>query len=147
VSIREWHWFVERLADPTLLDDAIEVFLSNGYVTLAVPIGGTRRGGYVSLSDRADVEDVLDELTGLQGFPQCRAEYSDDPDVCHVVRWGDDPPALPDEDAEEIVWAQEDFEEGRFYGYSEHAILSLLGRNYPRHMVNRIRDQVNREPA
>ena len=39
-------YYRNRLADPSLLDRAISVQV-NGFAVLAVPVGSTRRGGYL----------------------------------------------------------------------------------------------------
>jgi hypothetical protein len=64
----EYAWFRERLADPDLLDCAVGVKV-DGAVLLAVPVGGSRRGGYLSVSTVADAVRVRAALRGLPGFP------------------------------------------------------------------------------
>ena len=43
-SPTEYAWFRKRLADPGLLDSAVGVKV--GAALIAVPVGGSRRGGY-----------------------------------------------------------------------------------------------------
>ena len=126
----ELDWYRNRLADVDLLAKAEEVNFydtdSDGeefeYFVVAIPVGGPRRGGCLSLSEADNVQQAIDQLSLWDGFPNLRAEYSDDDEVCHVVRWGDDPPPIPDMSADDAAWEAFDIANGRFYGYSEDAI-------------------------
>ncbi|MFI2434604.1 DUF6302 family protein [Streptomyces sp. NPDC018693] len=107
----EWEasWYRERLRDPTLIDAGLVVVV-DGTGFLAVPVGGQRRGGYISADDAETVPSLHDALMGRPGFPRLRVRWSTCPSTCHVVEWGED---APDDD---------DTARGRFYGYSEQAI-------------------------
>ncbi|MEV5880672.1 DUF6302 family protein [Streptomyces sp. NPDC052101] len=108
----EWEasWFRDRLSDPTLIDAGIVVVVDGaGY--LAVPVGGQRRGGYVSASDRGTARCLRDALAGRPGYPNVRVRWSACPSDCHTVAWGE---AAPDNDDDQAV--------GEFYGYSPSAI-------------------------
>ncbi|MET8609857.1 DUF6302 family protein [Streptomyces misionensis] len=112
----EWalSWYRERLDDPTLLEAAVVLVADGaGAGYLAVPLGGRRRGGELSVdADIAVLWALRDALTGREGFPYVRARRSTHPDVCHRIEWG---PAPPPGDDHALV--------GRFYGYSERAIV------------------------
>ncbi|MEU8473085.1 DUF6302 family protein [Streptomyces sp. NPDC029006] len=113
----EWEtsWYRERLRDPALIDAGVVVAVGRvGY--LAVPVGGTRRGGYISTGDRMAVDCLRDALTGRPGFPRVRVRWSKCRSACHVVAWGEDPPGAEDDDQAR----------GEFYGYSEQAIRAFV---------------------
>jgi hypothetical protein len=111
----EWEasWYRERLLDQTLLAAGVVVVV-DGVGFLAVPVGGARRGGYISADKRRAAGCIRDALAGRSGFPQVRVCWSRHPSVCHVVEWGEAP---PDDDD----WAR-----GAHYGYSEQAIRAYV---------------------
>jgi len=95
-------------------------------VSLAVPIGGKRRGGHLGFENYiALANDVLQQLIGQPGFPNARIERA----TCgaprcecqeYFVRWGDAriyKDYFPFDQPPEIEAAI-----GRFFGYSEQAI-------------------------
>lgn len=104
-------WFRERLADPTLLDRAVPIWVDGVLIDIAVPVGGSRRGGYVSCSSIRWAKAVYHQLSGRNGFPSVRIEYSPRRDTCHTVCWGEQP---PDSDDSKVG--------GRFYGYREEML-------------------------
>jgi hypothetical protein len=104
-------YYRARLADLSLLDGSLAVGLGKAAL-LAVPVGGSRRGGYLSVDLLTTAVAVRDLLSGRLGFPDVRVRWSPYPDTCHVVEWGGTPP-----DGDDIAC-------GRFYGYSEAAITS-----------------------
>lgn len=104
-------FYRERLADPSLLDGALE-FKDGEHITLCVPVGGTRRGGYIPLSTLNACRRAARLLTDREGFPNLRIVKSTDREVCHNVAWGDPAPGVK----------ASDLDRGRFYGYSEQAI-------------------------
>ncbi|MFC7992048.1 DUF6302 family protein [Streptomyces pilosus] len=108
----DYAWFRARLADPNLLDGAVGVKV-NGAVLLAVPAGGSRRGGYLSVGTVADAVRVWAALRGRSGFPRFRLSLSAHRGTCHTVNWG---PRQPREDAER----------GRHFGYAPSAIDTFL---------------------
>ncbi|WP_063739472.1 DUF6302 family protein [Streptomyces anulatus] len=113
----DYAWFWERLADPDLLDGAVGVKV-DGAVLLAVPAGGSRRGGYVSVGTVADAVRVWAALRGRPGFPRVRLGLSAHRDTCHTVNWG---PRQPRDDAER----------GRHFGYAPSAIDAFVRRSIP----------------
>lgn len=92
----------------TLLDCAVGVKV-DGAVLLAVPTGGSRRGGYLSVGTVADAVRVRAALRGLPGFPRVRLNLSVHRDTCHTVTWGARQP-----------W--DDAARGRHFGYAPSAI-------------------------
>ncbi|MGW7294900.1 DUF6302 family protein [Streptomyces xiamenensis] len=114
-SAADSSYFRARLADLWLLERSVAVqVLPGGRPELVVPVGGHRRGGYLSYPDLEDARVVAEALAGhpvCGGLPGLRVERSRWADTCHTVRWGNAPNL-----AEDIV------AEGRFYGYSPAAI-------------------------
>ena len=104
-------WFRERLADATLLDGAVAVRAERRFLDLAVPVGGARRGGYVSCCSIRWAKAAYFQLQGRVGFPGVRIEYSPYRDACHSVCWGEQPPET--DDSKTV---------GRFYGYCEEVL-------------------------
>jgi hypothetical protein len=103
-------YYRSRLDDPTLMRAGVAVRIG-GSVFLAVPIGGRRRGGYLSVPDVVTGMAVRALLTGRPGFPGVRLRWSPFADACHSVEWG---AAAPEVDDAETL--------GQFYGYSADAI-------------------------
>lgn len=107
----DFDYFASRLADPSLLEGAVGVCVHRAPL-LAVPIGGTRRGGFLSFDLLILADKTRGLLDGLPGFPDVRVRPSPYRNTCHVVEWGGQPPACDYDDPAR----------GRFYGYSEAAI-------------------------
>ncbi|MFD8963467.1 DUF6302 family protein [Streptomyces sp. NPDC059568] len=106
----------DRLADPTLLDSAfaVPVGVTNGEMRyrLAVPVGGSRRTGYLTVANDTEAEATLSALAGRQGFPSVRLRgNSNVHGVSRTVIWGED---FPRGDAV-TRW--------RHLGYSDEAIV------------------------
>ncbi len=110
---RDYCYFRERLADPSLLDRSVAVGLY-GALLLAVPVGGTRRGGFLPVDEILPALAISRLLADRPGFPNPRVRWSPWPDTCHAVRWGDEPPP------------EDDIARGWFYGYSATAITAFL---------------------
>lgn len=113
----DYRYFLDRLADPTVLEASVAVCL-DGAPLLAVPVGGQRRGGYLPVDSILTGLQVSRLLAGYPGFPTLRVRWSPWRDTCHAVVWGDEPPSWDDE------------ARSRFYGYSTTAIRSF---RKPRH--------------
>ncbi|BBA96886.1 hypothetical protein RVR_2389 [Actinacidiphila reveromycinica] len=107
----DFEHFARLLADPELLRGAVGVRVHRAPL-LAVPIGGTRLGGSMSIDLIVLAEKVHDLLLGLRGFPDLRVLPSPYRSGGQVVEWGARPPSSPHDDAAR----------SRFYGYSEAAI-------------------------
>lgn len=103
-------YYRQRLADPTLIRVGLAVRLG-GFAFLAVPVGGRRRGGYLSVTEVVTGMAVRALLKGRAGFPDVRLRWSPWADACHAVEWG---AAVPG--TEDPVTL------GQFYGYSAEAI-------------------------
>ncbi|MFF7803088.1 DUF6302 family protein [Streptomyces olivaceus] len=114
----DYEFFRSRLAEPSLLVDAVAVCVFRAPL-LAVPVGGPRRGGYMSfdLLTLATATRIL--LAERPGFPDLRIRWSPYRDTCHTVEWGD--PA-PDRRDDAVL--------GRFYGYSDAAIARFTQRHH-----------------
>ncbi|MEU0857525.1 DUF6302 family protein [Streptomyces griseofuscus] len=116
----DYEYFAERLADPSLLESALAVCVHRAPL-LAVPVGGKRLGGYMSLDLLILAEKTRSLLAGRDGFPNVRVRPSPYRDTCHVVEWGGQPPVCDYADAAR----------GQFYGYSEAAILRFFSGQGP----------------
>ncbi|MFE4173252.1 DUF6302 family protein [Streptomyces sp. NPDC056909] len=84
----------ERLADPTLLDSAFAVPVgeTDGKMRyrLAVPVGGSRRAGSLTVANDAEAEATLSALAGRQGFPSVRLRGTGSAHSARrTVVWGD----------------------------------------------------------
>ncbi|MEV6565929.1 DUF6302 family protein [Streptomyces kronopolitis] len=111
----DYECFRARLADPDLADAGFAVaFL--GTPLLAVPVGGKRRGGYVSFGHLTDALQARVLLGTVPGFPDLRVRWSPYRDTCHTVQWGEPAPQ----------WWEEDAVFGQFFGYSAEAIADFL---------------------
>jgi hypothetical protein len=110
-------YYLERLADTSLLDEAVPVKNSNSETAgdhLAVPVGGSRRGGYLEFIKRGQAEKALTVLSRHAGFPNLRIvdlfdKYMAAP--CFSLVWGE---------AQTRKMTVEEL--GRYYGYREEAI-------------------------
>ncbi|MFK0143408.1 DUF6302 family protein [Streptomyces murinus] len=91
-AARERALLAGRLADPALLDQAVEIQLGedgSADTCLAVPVGGMRVAGKVTVAGAGRALRVLQALHGKPGFP-CLRDFSaagslDDP---HTIKWG-----------------------------------------------------------
>ncbi|MEV0035518.1 DUF6302 family protein [Streptomyces sp. NPDC050804] len=87
----------EKLADPALLDlaFAVPVGEADGKMRyrLAVPVGGSRRAGFLTVANDTEAKATLAALAGRQGFPSVRLRGTV---TAHGARrtvvWGDDFP-------------------------------------------------------
>jgi len=122
---RDKHEYAARLRDLWLLEFSIPVRDRNGWV-LAVPIGGRRRGGFVSLRSGQDVEAAAGKLAGKAGFPNVRIEFSGSSDTGHVVCWGEEAPGFREGPVSVEREVAESRARGEFYGYSDSAIRAHL---------------------
>jgi hypothetical protein len=106
-------WFRQRLDDKKLLDRAVRLIVDGRrFHDIAVPVGGSRRGGEVACCSISWAKQVYRQLENKPGFPHLRIEYSPYREACHSVVWGGLSPESGDR------------ARGRFYGYRE----SVLGK-------------------
>ncbi|MFF3157969.1 DUF6302 family protein [Streptomyces sp. NPDC057910] len=115
----DFEHFRDRLAQPEVLAYAVAVRVFRAPL-LAVPIGGPRRGGYMSFDWLSLATATRSLLTDQPGFPNLRVRWSPYRDTCHTVEWGDPAPE----------WWEGHTIFGRFYGYSEAAIAAFV-RQHP----------------
>ena len=115
VSVQDalnYQFYRDRLDDPGLLDRA--VVTEDG--DLAVPAGGKRLGGYLSMDARAAAIRLVRQMAGRPDeFPAARYHF-----VCDVgwlVEWGPELDWRGDDEHPEDYAAA-----GRYFGYSEAAI-------------------------
>ncbi|MCZ0973715.1 DUF6302 family protein [Streptomyces albulus] len=114
----DFDYFRERLAEPEILAHAVAVRVFRAPL-LAVPVGGSRRGGYLSFDLLSLAMAARSLLKDRPGFPRLRVRWSPYRDTCHTVEWGD--PA-PD-------WWVADAVAGHFYGYREEAIAAFIQKH------------------
>ncbi|MFH9734365.1 DUF6302 family protein [Streptomyces sp. NPDC017260] len=113
----DFDFYEQRIADTWLLEKSVAVRTLR-VPFLAVPVGGTRQGGYYPVPCLCVGIKVRDLLLEHPGFPNARLRLSTHPDTCAVVEWGERPPTL---------WGnRDDTTLGRFYGYSEAAIADFV---------------------
>lgn len=115
----DFEYFRSRLAEPALLADAVAIRVFRAPL-LAVPVGGLRRGGYMSFDVLTLATATRRLLTEQPGFPDLRVRWSPYRDTCHTVEWGDPAPE----------WWEDDTVFGRFYGYSEAAVAAFVRRHH-----------------
>ncbi len=116
----DFEYYEQRLADSWLLQEAIAVRTLR-MPFLAVPVGGSRRGGTYSVACICIALKVRDLLLSRAGFPHPRLSLSTDLDSPAVfVEWGEKPPSLGECGDEQAL--------ARFYGYSNAAIARYTAR-------------------
>lgn len=122
-------WFRERLDDPELVTRAIWV-----ESLLAVPVGGKRRGGYISVFGLKHAREVMAQMAKANGFPNPWFEpgksgktWSYPPNL----HWGEPSPEFPaGRRVPEWDGALFDVESGRHYGYSEKSIQEFITERF-----------------
>ncbi|WP_439900798.1 DUF6302 family protein [Streptomyces somaliensis] len=87
----DYEYFRSRLAEPALLADAVAVRVYRAPL-LAAPVGGPRRGGYMSFDLLTHTVATHVLLAEQPGFPNLRIRWSLYRDTCHTVEWGDRAP-------------------------------------------------------
>jgi hypothetical protein len=116
-------WYRSVLDDPSLVDRAVLVPLWSGHAELAVPVGGKRRAGSISVcGDFRYTKRAVQLLEKLSGFPNVRAIRSPWREACHSVEWGEELPDL------QTYLHQHDADCGALLGYSTSAIAQFLKR-------------------
>lgn len=91
----DYEFVRDRLRDPDLLLDSIAIRIYRAPL-LAVPVGGTRRGGRLDTGSYFVAAAVRDLLCGRTGFPDVRVRPVPTPNVPHWrVEWGAPPPLGP----------------------------------------------------
>ncbi|MYZ35586.1 MULTISPECIES: DUF6302 family protein [unclassified Streptomyces] len=88
---------LERLADPALMDAAGAVPVGETdcgvQYGLAVPTGGYRLGGYLTVTNHAAALAAMSTMEGRPGFPSVRVRRAvTAPWASRTVLWGADPP-------------------------------------------------------
>ncbi len=134
-SAADWSWYATRLADLSLLDFSIPVRIGEDKFVLAVPVDGTRRGGFVSLGDHRGAETASERLTGQAGFPNVRIEISSRRNKFHVVRWGEDESTWVEGTASLEAQVAGHKAAGEFFGYSDSTIRVFLSAQFGRDAV------------
>ncbi|MFE0257278.1 DUF6302 family protein [Streptomyces sp. NPDC059010] len=102
----------ERLADPTLVDRALEIRLGNDdscETCLAVPLDGLRVAGEVTVQGWTQALHVLLALDGQPGFPDLRDGTScvEAIDAPRTIRWGLGAP-FGDQEQRARMWGYHD---------------------------------------
>ncbi|MEU6460308.1 DUF6302 family protein [Streptomyces sp. NPDC046976] len=93
-AARERVLLAERLADPALLEQAVEIQLGpeddgSTDTCLAVPVGGRRVAGQVTVMGWGQATQVMLALTGRPGFPDVRDfGFGAGIDEPRAIRWG-----------------------------------------------------------
>lgn len=117
-------YFLARLADPNLLDQAIVVTFgpqNDRRSDLAVPVGGVRRAGEMCVGTRREGSQVIRQLGQYpRQFPNLRFVPGGRNYMANVC-WGE----VWDEGSEDLSIAEiiaDTRERGHLFGYSETAI-------------------------
>lgn len=124
-------YYVERLAEPELVERAVPIRNGPHATILAVPVGKLRRGGEIEIEyGREYVQEAVRVLSRhREGFPNLRIiSFVDDngnPVEDYIqVRWGDPVPFegfdSRDPDCASML--------GRYYGYKPEAIAECVTR-------------------
>jgi hypothetical protein len=91
----DYEHMADRLLDPELLAGAVAIRVFRAPL-LAVPVGGRRRGGMLSITSQAIGAAIAAVLNSLPGFPDVRLISIPAPPGGYAVAWGEPPPtALP----------------------------------------------------
>ncbi len=124
-----------RLDDITLLDSS--VWIDN---SLAIPVGGKRRGGYcICYCEHSDVH--LRRLSKLVGFPNVRFIPAGK-DYCANIVWGKNRPKLPKRYTN-FTTAKYSIDNGRYFGYTEQSIYNHLVNFYDANLIKSIMKIIN----
>jgi hypothetical protein len=131
-------WYAARLFDWWLLDFSIPVRGGDGHVMLAIPVGGRRRGGLVSLESLKDADHAVERLKGTAGFPNVRIDRSRERGTYQMVRWGPNEPSITQRCDQAEVQIAQHRAAGKFFGYSDSAIRTFLLEQFERDDVLKI---------
>lgn len=116
--------YAARLADPRLLESSLALRLLR-IPFLAVPVGGSRLGGFYRVPCICFALKVSDFLRGRDGFPHPSLRWVSSPHSCYAVEWGEKPPAL---------WGNDNpITLGRFYGWTNSAIAGSVAKYAAQH--------------
>ncbi len=139
-------WYRERLADPTLIDRSVIFDLD--CKDIAVPVGGTRRAGYINFPTMGDAQDeaLCNYMISLlvkqpELFPNLRWEHLGiAPNIECLLRWGVDEKQI----VERVQLLYTDhyrsrdrsnfpmvllLQLGRLYGFTDSAIIKHLNEH------------------
>ena len=106
---KNYVYYTERLADPALLDKALVTESGD----LAVPVGGTRRGGWTSVVSASEGHQLIRRMREQpELFPDPRFGYNSR----YVIAFGAKEP-------------DDDEGAGRHFGYSDEAIAAFIQKN------------------
>ncbi|MFC4035787.1 DUF6302 family protein [Streptomyces polygonati] len=88
----DYEHMANSLLDPELLAGAIAIRVFRAPL-LAIPVGGRRRGGTLSVNSVPVGEAIAAVLSGLHGFPDVRLTVATEPVGGYAVEWGEPLPA------------------------------------------------------
>lgn len=128
-------WYAARLFDLWLLDFSIPLRSGDEHFVLAVPVGGRRRSGFISLPSPEYAEQAAERLKGNAGFPDIRIEYSRERGFQHIVRWGENEPSITQRFNQAEAQIAQHRATGEFFGYSDLAIRAFLLEQFGRETV------------
>jgi hypothetical protein len=119
-------WYAAQLDDPWLLDFSIVVRRSDRHFLLAAPIGGRRRGGFLSFESANDAVQAAERLKDTAGFPDVRIEPFRERGAHYAVRWGENEPSITQRCDQAEAQIAQHRAAGEFFGYSDSAIQAFL---------------------
>ncbi|MFP1628862.1 DUF6302 family protein [Streptomyces sp. 5K101] len=97
----DYDYFRARLGDEELLSRSVAIRVFR-MPFLAVPAGGTRRGGCFPTDSMALALAVRDALKSYNGFPALRVGWLCSPVASWGVAWGDRPPVTWDDESQRL---------------------------------------------
>jgi hypothetical protein len=128
-------WHAVRLFDLWLLDFSIPLRSGDEHFMLAVPVGGRRRSGFVSLPTPEYAEQAAERLKGNAGYPEIRIEHSRERGFQHIVRWGENEPSITQRFNQAEAQIAQHRATGELFGYSDSAIQAFLLEQFGREAV------------
>lgn len=99
----DYEHVANRLLDPELLAGAVAIRIFR-IPLLAVPVGGRRRGGTLSVASEAVGTGITDVLSVLRGFPDVRLTRTPDLLSSYAVEWGEAKPDDLSDDARSLFY-------------------------------------------
>jgi len=122
-------WYAAGLDDPWLLDFSIVVRRRDRRFLLAVPIGGKRRDGFVSLDSPKNADQAAE---GHRGFPNVRVERSRERGAYYLVRCGVNESSITHGCGQAEAQIAKHQTAGEFFGCSDSAIRAFLLEQFGR---------------
>jgi len=115
-------WYLDRLSDHSLIDDAVAVKTWEDEWDLCIPVGGSRVTGSQNFGSPVLAAKAMETLWGYEGFPDL--VLNADSDGCCELSWGVPLPEHFEVNYTTYLMRLAVF--GGMFGYSEEAITKFL---------------------